>query len=540
MTAAHSKADNNKPRIMAVMGLLSASLVVTVVLAWQANLAATSHLRTAENALREYASLVADEFVRRAITDIGYYGFFQLANLLGNTSGDDADWAALRGAIDPNIQRAMTLAEQFFDFDPASDLLSTELSSENGTAHAALNGHLKSLRETGLGADEPFHLSRIETGDESRLLAFVTVTGATAVRWRGFEVDVDALSGWFEQAFGEGALLPPSLADGAIGNEVLYLSVASPQGKNLFKAGSRYDPYFLVEKTVGDEYQGILKGFVVTASIDPTVAPSLVIGGLPRSRLPLLAGLMILTVGLMVTAIWLLRREQSVMKMRSDFVAQVSHELRTPLTQIRMFAETLLMDRVRNDQERRRSLEIINRESQRLTHLVDNVLKFSRDNGGPVLSPVTMALAPLIEEVAGEFCSLSDKPQIETQLDDSLFASVDVDALRQILLNLLDNATKYGPPEQTVTLELSASGELARLTVSDRGPGIPTRDHERIWQDFYRLERDRENDTAVAGTGIGLSVVRELVRAHKGNCYVDPAYQHGARIVVELPRAGGA
>src|SRR5206468_1637555 len=102
------------------------------------------------------------------------------------------------------------------------------------------------------------------------------------------------------------------------------------------------------------------------------------LGGLPQSRLPLLLGALGLTAGLIVTALVQLRREYELARLRTDFVSGVSHELRTPLAQIRMFSETLLLGRVRSEEEGRRSLEIIDQEARRLTHLVENLLHFSR------------------------------------------------------------------------------------------------------------------------------------------------------------------
>src|SRR5438046_5833073 len=108
-----------------------------------------------------------------------------------------------------------------------------------------------------------------------------------------------------------------------------------------------------------------------------------------------------------------------------------------------------------------------------------------------------------------------------------------------MLLNLVDNAVKYGPSGQTVTLALAVADGRARVSVDDEGPGIPAAERERIWDRFWRLERDR--GSAVAGTGIGLSVVRELVALHGGRTWVEgaPASERGAgagsRFVIELP-----
>jgi len=106
-----------------------------------------------------------------------------------------------------------------------------------------------------------------------------------------------------------------------------------------------------------------------------------------------------------------------------------------------------------------------------------------------------------------------------------------------MLVNLLDNAVKYGPADQTITVGLDAADGRARIRVEDQGPGVPAADRERIWDRFWRLERDR--GSAVAGTGIGLSVVRELVALHGGRAWAEEGRAgNGARFVVELPLAG--
>src|SRR5207244_712328 len=127
-----------------------------------------------------------------------------------------------------------------------------------------------------------------------------------------------------------------------------------------------------------DTVEVMMGGMQVAVALRPELASKLVIGGLPRSRLPLLLGALGLTAGLIVTALVQLRREYELARLRTDFVSGVSHELRTPLAQIRMFSETLLLGRVRSEEEGRRSLEIIDQEARRLTHLVENLLHFSR------------------------------------------------------------------------------------------------------------------------------------------------------------------
>jgi signal transduction histidine kinase len=140
----------------------------------------------------------------------------------------------------------------------------------------------------------------------------------------------------------------------------------------------------------------------------------------------------------------------------------------------------------------------------------------------------------LLRETVERFTPLAGSGvRLMTVLDEALMVPVDADSLRQIVINLLDNAVKYGGSEGPVILRATLSADRARLEVDDAGPGIPPADRARVWQPFVRLERA----PAVAGSGIGLAVVRELVGAHGGSCWVEDAPPGGARLVVELPRA---
>src|SRR5262249_859081 len=241
---------------------------------------------------------------------------------------------------------------------------------------------------------------------------------------------------------------------------------------------------------------------------------------------------------LIATAILEFRREMALQHLRDEFVSSVSHDLRTPLTQIRMFAETPLLDRIRSSEEGRRSLEIIDREARRLTQLVENVLEFSRaERKSGSLVKEKRELAPLIQEIVDDFESASDggHTQFECRLSFGLMVNVDPDAVRQILINLLDNAVKYTRGPQRVIVRLEAHNAMALLSVDDQGPGIPAADRERAFKPFQRLDRDGES--GMGGRGMGVSVVKDLVGRHGGSCWVTAGDRGGARFVVELPLA---
>ena len=232
-----------------------------------------------------------------------------------------------------------------------------------------------------------------------------------------------------------------------------------------------------------------------------------------------------------------LRREQQVARLRNDFVAGVSHELRTPLAQIRLFAQLLRKGTLHSTSDTDRALRVIDQEARRLTFLVDNVLDFARSERP------TQRVAPVVTDVSSEACEALEafEPiasergvELDEDLPTGVFALVDPRALRQILLNFLDNAAKYGPRGQTISVGARRNGAWVQLWVEDGGSGVPEAEHERIWQPFYRIA---PNDTSVAGSGIGLAVVRELVLQHGGHVRVGRAPGGGARFVAELPAA---
>lgn len=521
MTRANTIPSRTRP--LAIVAVLLAALVLIGVLGWQAWRLQQSNSATADAVLREYSALVADEYGRRATSELGYRGYYQLVSGLT----DRGDPRAMRAALnaDETLAGAARLVAGFFVL--AGGEVTTEVFEPSAELHTLLR---RIAREPGR-RDVPYQSARTASGREQ----VIYTAGAAPDRQSrvaGFVVSRTGIGDYLGRVFDGGPLLPSSLAQGQVSNQMLFVRVTDPAGTVVFEKKPSFDSRLTVSKILGSDYQGILGGFRVEVSLDPASARSLVIGGLPESRLPMLLVVMAFVVILMITAIWLFRREQAVVQVRADFVSQVSHELRTPLTQIRMFAETLLLDRARTDDDRRRSLEIINREAQRLSHLVDNILRFSDIAEVTRIDRRTQSLAPIVNEICDKVRAIAGSVTIAASTDELARATVDADALRQVILNLLDNAMKFGPAGQTITVSLTRDQETVRLTVDDQGPGIPESERNRVWKPFYRLRR--EHDTAIGGTGIGLSIVQELVEAMDGHCRITAAGT-GARVCVEFP-----
>lgn len=353
----------------------------------------------------------------------------------------------------------------------------------------------------------------------------------------GLNVPIFAAA-WVKSIIATMPLLPPSRT-GTLRNEnVLALDLTFGQQPPFFTFGAPLGPE--TPQIVADTLPTRFGPMVLRAAVQPAVAEQLIIGGVPSSRLQLLMGIFILTLGLSAAAVIQLRREQQLVQMRSQFIASVSHELRTPLAQIRLFSDLLASDRLR-DEQRQRSVRIIGDEAQRLTYLVENVLRFSRSEAGADrVSARPVRLADLIPEIVSGFSGLASPSgtTLRMELDSEVVSQVDPDAFRQVLLNLLDNAVKYGRRGQTVTVSLDRDGPRVRLRVDDEGQGIPPEDRDRVWEPYRRLQRDVEASTG--GSGIGLALVRELVERQGGAVAVEDSPSGGARFVIWFPAMGAS
>src|SRR5438309_468489 len=351
----------------------------------------------------------------------------------------------------------------------------------------------------------------------------------------GFETKPAALRPLVVHATEKFPLLPRPLTGGVEYDSMGSIIITDRFGTEIYRSAAQYTSPFTARDTIGTD----MGDLYAQATLRGAVADKLIIGGLPKSRLSLILSLLGLTAVLIGTALFQLRRESQLTRLRTDFISGVSHELRTPLAQIRMFSETLTLGRVRSDEERRRSLAIIDQEARRLTHLVENLLHFSRsERQTSHITPEPTALGPLVQEVIDGFAPLAAArgATLSAAIPEDLVVTADPGAVRQMLLNLLDNAVKYGPAGQVVRIGATRETGVAKLWVDDGGPGIPRADRERVWERFWRLGRDRES--AVAGSGIGLAVVRELATLHHGRAWIDengPAVGGGTRFVIELP-----
>ena len=537
------------------MGLLVVFLLLTLGLSlwlgFQAVVAARSHRRTAEGILRDYADVAASEFARRTGDHL---------ELLFRELFEEVPWrirrdpppgpevvaGELRDALRRLDCRCEALREQaaFLVLDLTSGRVEsippdlpegvTERAAEAVRARWAADPEERIAFFTapaGGVLEGPtalaFNVSLESSGEVGQGRAVYVMMAPLATVEELF-------SGWYR----EEALLPEVITRGQPNDSLLHLALLTPEEVPIFLS-PRDDPQaFLTRDTLVPEYGGL----VVEAAVRPDAASALVIGGLPRSRLPLLLALMILTMGVGAAALLQIRKEEELARLREDFISGVSHEFRTPLTQIRMFTELMADGKLRTEEEWKRSTAVINREARRLTHLVENILYFSRMGRAPASQGPreTVAVQDTLRDLTEAFTPLAlareTTLEVEVRPGDAV-ALAPRSGVYQMMANLLDNALKYGPRGQRVRVVGEAQGGWVRLAVEDQGPGIPPGERDRIWDPYHRLQRDVEG--VERGSGIGLSVVKRLAEGAGGRVWVEAQEGGGTRFVVELPAAEG-
>ncbi len=256
---------------------------------------------------------------------------------------------------------------------------------------------------------------------------------------------------------------------------------------------------------------------------------------------------------------------QQLEKVRSDFVANVSHELRTPITAIKGFVETLRDGAIHDPEAAAGFLEILARQSDRLSNIVEDLLALSRLELSEERQDVPMEPVPLADvlQAAVLTCSKAAEARhtrIDVDVEPGLTVAANAPLLEQAVVNLLDNAVKYGAREAAVSLQLNAVDlpdcavkcrdqeavvELAARTrdghveilVTDHGCGISPEHLPRIFERFYRVDKGRSRSQG--GTGLGLSIVKHIINLHHGSVTVESEPGKGSTFIIRLRREGG-
>ncbi len=222
---------------------------------------------------------------------------------------------------------------------------------------------------------------------------------------------------------------------------------------------------------------------------------------------------------------------------RRDLVANVSHELRTPLTSIRGFVEAILDGTISDPEAQRHYLEVIHRETVRLSRLIRELLDLAQMEArktvwelhpievSELINRVLFKLQPQLEQHR-----ISVKVRIPSALPLML---ANEDRMEQVLTNLIENAVRYSPPGKEVNITASSQDGVIQVTVADEGPGIPEEDLPHIWERFHRVEKSRSR--SLGGTGLGLAIVKQIVEAHGGRVGVESTPNQGSAFSFWIP-----
>jgi signal transduction histidine kinase len=287
-----------------------------------------------------------------------------------------------------------------------------------------------------------------------------------------------------------------------------------------------------VERTFDMIFQHLVWGIKYQGTTVADITARLV-----RYNYSILGALSVLMLGGIFLTYRNISREMNLARLKSDFVANVSHELRTPLALIRLYAETLELGRLNSAEKQHEYFRIIREESERLSALINNILDFSRiEAGRKEYDFKETNLSELVRSTLDSY-----RFQIEQNgfaLEENISSdippvNVDREAIARSLLNLVNNALKYSKDRKYIGVNLYRANGSVKLEVRDHGIGIPAGEQEKIFEKFYRCGDPLVHNTK--GSGLGLSLVRHIVRAHGGDVKVESSPEKGSTFTIALP-----
>jgi two-component system phosphate regulon sensor histidine kinase PhoR len=230
------------------------------------------------------------------------------------------------------------------------------------------------------------------------------------------------------------------------------------------------------------------------------------------------------------------KREVQLAQNKADFVSNVSHEIRTPLALISMFAETLEMGRVPSEEKKKEYYGIISKESHRLTGIVNKILNFSQTEANQKkLNPVRLNANEEIQEILKtyDFHLRNHGFEYSFATDRDLTVLADSEAFSEVIINLIDNAVKYSAAKKRITISMGTENNFGTVAVKDEGIGISPADQKHIFDKFYRVSSG--NLAKSRGTGLGLSLVKQLMEAMGGKVSVKSELGSGSTFTLYFP-----
>jgi signal transduction histidine kinase len=222
-------------------------------------------------------------------------------------------------------------------------------------------------------------------------------------------------------------------------------------------------------------------------------------------------------------------------QLRKELIANISHDLKTPLTMIKSYAE-MSRDLSKDDKKKRtKHLNVIIEETDRLTLLINDIMKLSKlESKIDELKITKFDISKLVKDIINRFSYLveKDKYEIEINIDNNLYVSADKEKIEQVIYNLISNAINYTGDDKKVIVNLKGLNDIVRFEVIDNGSGISKKNLEHIWDRYYKV--DSEHKRSVVGTGLGLAIVKNILIMHNAKFGVDSVINKGSTFYFEL------
>ena len=257
-----------------------------------------------------------------------------------------------------------------------------------------------------------------------------------------------------------------------------------------------------------------------------------------KRKLTTVIGLSLLLAAMLIGLFTLIRDVSSKKRMerlRADFVSNVTHELKTPLTSINMFADSIVLGRVASEEQQKKYAHIIVKESERLKRMVNNILDFSRTESNKLKYHLKeFNLSEIVDDIMHEMNYWLEINNFEVNLDlnQNIVATVDPEGLKQVLSNLISNAIKYSDIKKKIEIRLYENKGKAFIEVEDHGIGIPEDKLKSVFEKFYRVNSKKNEN--ISGTGLGLTVSKDIVEAQNGNLLVSSTVNKGSKFTIVL------
>ncbi len=517
--------------------LLAIAELVVLLLAWQGVVAIHRQQRTVERNLTQFANFGAANFAYRAGALV-----FNHANMVS----EDVDRIAARstsevlaraGALTDSLSRCRCEAgvriRALMVMDGAANVIAQSPASRVVLPPRTLAAMYAKIREF------TYPVLTVRMTDETGVPTVIALSRVGQVKGSGERFflslyDPDSVSAFYDKYIYEmrPSLLPSVYGWQSSNSSVVGVRVTLPGGMTFYQ--SPRAPATGYSSSVGFGPDTLVR---VSAALTPSAAKKVrgeSAGPYARTWVVLMA--MIATLVIALIAI-VLQRATELARLRGDFTTAVSHELRTPLTEIMLYAELIQTGRTTGAVATAEAARVILAEARRLHNLVENVLIVARTDRRMLRVRVAAHdLVPIVRATVATFAPLAAKRQIPVQceLPGTLVARCDPGAVAGVLLNLLDNAVRYGPQSQAVIVRGRLVGQhQISLEVDDAGPGIPVADRERVTQPYVRLDRDV--DALTSGSGLGLAVVNALVAEMQGTLQFDDSARGGTVATVTLP-----